>query len=356
VEKSCSVVPAVTGGNFDVVVVVIQALIVTQPCGQPVVPVAHPPPPSTHTSPPPLHRTLTTHHTMSKTVVITGGTGGIGYQCALQLATDGHTVIITGRSESTGNVAVKKLKEASMNEKVHLAIGDLSLQAGVKTCAESILSRFSVIDELINNAGNLTVGAVPEYTSEGVEKNVAVNVIAPLLLSRLLVPALSGASPKGKIQIVSGGLPIDTVNVADIEGLKKGVGIASYSHSKRVMESMAISLAAELKDAGICVNVVGGGLPGATAMTADVGCMDLPCFVRCCYPCFKMVMHKDDKGKSAKSCAQPVSEYQPFATALNPAPLTPPFYSLSLSLYAHFSRTEHLGDERHCRRVGFWGH
>ena len=44
---------------------------------------------------------------MSKTIVITGGTGGIGYQEALLLATAGHTVIITGRSQMSGDAAVE---------------------------------------------------------------------------------------------------------------------------------------------------------------------------------------------------------------------------------------------------------
>ena len=55
-----------------------------------------------------------------------------------------------------------------------------------------------------------------EQTPDGVEKNFAVNVIAPLILIRALVPALKAA---GRVQITSGGMPFDTLQVDDLESV-----------------------------------------------------------------------------------------------------------------------------------------
>ncbi|KAJ1478666.1 hypothetical protein T484DRAFT_1904201 [Baffinella frigidus] len=241
-----------------------------------------------------------------KVVVVTGGTGGIGYQAALAIAKANlaNTVIITGRSVGSGNEAVGKIKAESGNANVHLALGDLALQQGVRSLAAELLHRFPKIDVLVNNAGNLCTGTL-ETTADGVTKNFAVNVIAPLLLSRLLLPALQAASPVGNVQITSGGTPFPEIKLDDLEGAKVPVGVPSYSHSKRVMEAMSLALEKELAPHGIAVNVVGGGSPGSTSMTAAVNIGDLPWFVRCLFPCW-MCMMAPDSGKSAALCAKPV--------------------------------------------------
>ena len=182
----------------------------------------------------------------------------------------------------------------------------MSKQSGVKKLAKDLLSRFTKIDELCNNAGNLTVGGERVNTEDGVDENIAVNVIAPCMLTRLLVPDLKAASPTGKVQITTGGLPIGDLDLDDIESQKGSTnGLQRYSHSKRVMEAMCIALARELQPEGISVNVVGGGLPGANSMTSVVSFSELPWFMKAVYPCFSAFMHRDDKGKSAKACAKP---------------------------------------------------
>ena len=90
----------------------------------------------------------------------------------------------------------------------------------MRALAKDLLARFPQIDELINNAGQLTLTA--DITAnggktvevEGIEKDFAVNVVAPVLLTRLLVPALTKGSVKGRSQITSGGLQgMDDVKV-----------------------------------------------------------------------------------------------------------------------------------------------
>jgi NAD(P)-dependent dehydrogenase (short-subunit alcohol dehydrogenase family) len=215
-----------------------------------------------------------------------------------------HTIVITGRNEKTAAQAVETIKAQTNNPNVHHAIADMSVQADVKGLAKDLMARFPKIDELINNAGSLSLGE-RTTTADGLDTNFAVNVVAPLLLTRQLVPALKAATPTGKVQITSGGMPTDTLDVKDIESKKKPVGLPAYSHSKRVMEAMAIALSRELASDGVVVNVVGGALPGATSMTHDISMSDLPWFMKLFYPCFRAFMSRDDKGKSAKACAKP---------------------------------------------------
>jgi len=252
----------------------------------------------------------------SKVIVITGGTGGIGYQEALLLAElpEKHTIVITGRNAGRGQEAVNKLKAATNNDNIFLAIADMSSIKDVKKLSEDLLNRFPAIDELINNAGQLTlnseIGADNKQVCsvDSIEKDFAVNVVGPIYLSRLLIPALQKASPIGRVQITSGGLSgMDDINMDDIYGVERGMiaGIPLYSHTKRVIEAATISLSREFQSYGILVNIIGGGNPGATSMTKDMGFADLPCFLRCCTPCLQCFMSRDDGGASARNCALP---------------------------------------------------
>jgi len=177
-------------------------------------------------------------------------------------------------------------------EQTYDAIGDLSLRKNVQRLGEELLSRFPKIDELINNAGIFTLGG-KETTEDGIDKHVAVNVLAPLLLTRILVPTLKAANPVGKVQITSGGSPLDTFSFNPLDG-EHVTGMLAYSHSKRVTIAMAISLSKELEPDGIVCDVVGGALPGATSMTKDISFKDMPFMFKAIYPCFKWFMSRDD--------------------------------------------------------------
>ena len=69
-----------------------------------------------------------------KTIIITGGTGGIGYQIALALASlpEQHTIVITGRSPASAQAAVASIQEKSKNSKIEYALGDLSVKSHVQ--------------------------------------------------------------------------------------------------------------------------------------------------------------------------------------------------------------------------------
>lgn len=74
-----------------------------------------------------------------KTIVITGGTGGIGLQSAIGLAKTNARIVVTGRNAERGNAAVQQIKEASGNEDIHLALGDVSVQKSIHALAQDLL-------------------------------------------------------------------------------------------------------------------------------------------------------------------------------------------------------------------------
>ncbi|MEM7797921.1 MAG: SDR family NAD(P)-dependent oxidoreductase [Chloroflexota bacterium] len=236
---------------------------------------------------------------MTKNIVITGGTGGIGFQSALGLAETGARIIVTGRNAERGKAAVEKIKETSGNDDIHLALGDLSVQASLEALAKDLMSRFEKIDVLINNAGMFA----NEFTRtpDGFELDFAVNVVAPYTLTKHLVPALEAAKP-ARVLNVTGGPPRGMVDVTNLQAENGFVGMSTYSHSKRAMETMSMALAREMEPLGIFVNVIYPG-GASTSMTQGVTMSDLPWFARPLYPIF-LLFTRDDGGKGAKKAAR----------------------------------------------------
>ena len=141
---------------------------------------------------------------MESISIITGGTGGIGYQAALALARSGGRVVVTGRNAERGAAAVEQLKADSGNPAVELAVADLSTRAGTDALADDLSRRFDRVDLLINSAGSMTQERTD--TEDGYSLNFAVNVVAVHRLTLRLLPLLEAARPS-RVVNVSGGIP-----------------------------------------------------------------------------------------------------------------------------------------------------
>ncbi|MEM7532064.1 MAG: SDR family NAD(P)-dependent oxidoreductase [Chloroflexota bacterium] len=234
-----------------------------------------------------------------KTIVITGGTGGIGRQSAIGLAKTGARVVVTGRNKERGEASVQEIKQASGNDDVHLALGDLAVQESIHNLAKDIIERFEKIDVLINNAGSFATELA--YTNDGFEQNFAINVVAPYVLTRLLAPALEATKPARVIN-VTGGFPFGQIDITNLQAEKGFYGMSNYSHSKRVMEAMSLALAREMEPRGIYVNVIYPG-SAATSMSQNVKFSNFPWYARILYPLFRFLV-RDDGGKGAQKAAR----------------------------------------------------
>jgi len=232
-------------------------------------------------------------------VVITGGTGGIGYHSALGVAQAGARVVITGRNLARGEAARQRLMAASGNDAIELVIGDLSSIAGIDALAEALLRRLDRVDVLVNNAGYL--GSVLVKSEDGLEMHFAVNVLAPRRLTLSLLPALC-AAPSARVLNVTGGDKPGAVDVDNLQAEKGFKGLMTYTHSKSVMEAMSVGLALELAPQSVMVNVV---FPGraSTAMTRSLSLSTLPGAMKLMLPVFKLFF-AEDGGKSAARAAR----------------------------------------------------
>ena len=130
-----------------------------------------------------------------RTVLVTGGTGGIGRATAEGLAAMGAHVAITGRDAARAEEAARQIRAAT-GAQVDFFVADLSSQSEVRRLAAEALDRLPRIDVLVNNVGGYW--NTRQLTPDGLEHTFAVNHLAPFLLTNLLLDRLKqGASAAG---------------------------------------------------------------------------------------------------------------------------------------------------------------
>lgn len=123
-------------------------------------------------------------------VVITGATRGIGRAAAVELAKRGLEVAVVGRERERVDAVAGEAEATGGGAAVHRHVADLALMAEVRALAEELRQRHKRIDVLANNAGALF--ATRKVTSEGFEQTLALNHLAPFLLTNLLLDRLEG--------------------------------------------------------------------------------------------------------------------------------------------------------------------
>ncbi|TNE91790.1 MAG: SDR family NAD(P)-dependent oxidoreductase [Deltaproteobacteria bacterium] len=237
---------------------------------------------------------------MSKTVVITGGTGGIGLHTAIGIARTGARVLVTGRRPDAGAEAVARIQAESGNEDVAFVQGDVSTKAGVAALSDALLAKTDRIDVLVNNAG--LMAQERQVNEDGFELDFAVNVVAPYLLTLQLQPALAAAAPS-RVLMVTGGKASGPFDPTDLQSEQGFVPLVSYTRTKRACEAMSLALAAELEPARIYLSIVYPGR-ASTAMTRAMTPRSLPWFLRPAWPVFRILIPTEDGGKSAARASQ----------------------------------------------------
>jgi retinol dehydrogenase 14 len=192
-----------------------------------------------------------------KTVLITGGTSGIGKATAVALAAMGANVVVVGRNQERGEAAVGEIRARSHSESVELMLADLSVQAEVRGLAEEFQGRHDRLDVLVNNAG--LVQSKRTETADGIETTLAINHLAPFLLTNLLLGRLEKSAPSRVITVSSEAQRWGTMNFEDMQSRRKYRGFPVYGMTKLANIMFTYELAERLNGTGVSANCVHPG-------------------------------------------------------------------------------------------------
>src|SRR5438067_1568910 len=195
---------------------------------------------------------------VGKTVLVTGGTGGIGKATALGLARLGARVGITGRDIARAEAAAAQIRTASTNPAVDAFAADLSSQTHVRRLAREVLDLYPRLDVLVNNVGGFWTHR--HVTADGLEHTFALNHLAPFLLTSLLLDRLKASAPARIVTVASGAHTLGRLNFDDLQGELKYSGQRAYNASKLANVMFTYELARRLQGSGVTATVLHPGV------------------------------------------------------------------------------------------------
>jgi NAD(P)-dependent dehydrogenase (short-subunit alcohol dehydrogenase family) len=166
-----------------------------------------------------------------KLAVITGATGGLGYETALALARAGSDVLVTGRNTEKGRLATEHIMRALPSAKVRFAMLDLASLASVRAFAEIMLANGRPVDLLINNAGVMDL-PTRRLTEDGFELQFGTNHLSHFALTALLLPLLRKAQAPRVVNVSSLAHRGGKIDFANLQAERKYNSWAAYQQSK----------------------------------------------------------------------------------------------------------------------------
>lgn len=226
-----------------------------------------------------------------KVCVITGANAGIGRATALGLAELGATVVLVCRNPDLGQAAVQEIKAASGNQAVDMLQADLSSQAAVRQLAADFRARYSQLHVLINNAGIAPVRR--SVTADGIESTLAVNYLAPFLLTNLLLDEFKASAPARVVNVAGDFHRKATIRFDDLMSEQDYSGAAANNQAKLALILFTYELARRLEGTGVSANCLH---PGPTATDGPLHDPDLSAFSRAMYRIVRVFFQSPEKG------------------------------------------------------------
>ncbi len=178
-------------------------------------------------------------------VIVTGASSGIGKALAIELASDGASLVITARRESLLNDLAATLRDRG--SQVEVVVGDLTQAAVREALVQRAQAAYGGLDMLVNNAGVGALGRFMNADEQRLRQIMEINFFAPAELTRVAIPTLrNGINPM-------------VVNIGSILGHRALPRMSEYCASKFAMTGLSESLRAECVQMGIDVLLVSPG-------------------------------------------------------------------------------------------------
>ena len=189
--------------------------------------------------------------------LITGANSGLGLALSSALAGQGATLLMVCRDEARGESARRAIGAATGNPNLHLLTADLSSQAEIRRLAAEVQAGWGHLHLLINNAG--TAFASRRLSPDGIEMTLAVDHLAPFLLTNLLLEPLRAAAPA---RIVNVGTRMDTAMDLDDPNWERRPYrmMQAYGQAKLGNLHFTFELARRLAGTGVTVNAAFPGV------------------------------------------------------------------------------------------------
>jgi retinol dehydrogenase-12 len=188
-----------------------------------------------------------------KTVLVTGGTSGIGRVTVRELARMGARVVVVGRDAG-------RLQAVRDELGVETIQANLELVSEARRAAEEFARRFEALHVLVNNAGALFGSR--SLTAEGLERTFALNHMGYFTLTTALLGVLRASAPARVVTVSSEASRAGRVNFADLQMQARYVGVRQYCNTKLMNLLFAFELSRRLAGSGVTSNALH---PGAVA-------------------------------------------------------------------------------------------
>ena len=188
--------------------------------------------------------------------VVTGASSGLGKAASVALARLGASVVLVCRDRGRGELAMTEIGAAATGGPPSLELADLSSMEQVRDLA-SRLDRLPKIDVLVNNAG--LVVARRQLTADGFEHTLAVNHLAPFLLTNLLRPKLESSAPARVVTVSSTAHRAARLDPEDLQLARHYWAMLAYSNSKLANILFTRELARRLAGTGVTANTLHPG-------------------------------------------------------------------------------------------------
>jgi len=194
-----------------------------------------------------------------KICMITGANSGIGKATAIGLAKLNATVIMVCRNKDSGEKVREEIVNQTGNKNIDLLLCDLSSQEQIRNLVDEFKRKYQNLNVLINNAGVMLKKRV--LSVDGIEMNFAVHLLAPFLLTNLLLDMLKKSAPSRIINVASAAHKRAKIDFDDLQNENKKYRLFTvYGVSKLAEVLFTYELSRKLEGIGVTANAIHPGV------------------------------------------------------------------------------------------------